>query len=106
MELAPIAEPQLVVCKDNASARAMELAPIAEPQLVICKDNASARAMELAPIAEPQLVLCKVTQNVMKKHDCSNILHAGAAKRAARSWLHNLHDTDMAQAHQSSMSLR
>ena len=38
----------------------MELAPIAEPHLVVCKDNASARAMELAPIAEPQLVLCKV----------------------------------------------
>ena len=38
MELAPIAEPQLVLCKDNASASAMELAPIAEPQLVLCKD--------------------------------------------------------------------
>ena len=39
MELAPIAEPQLILCKDNASARAMELAPIAEPQLICGKDT-------------------------------------------------------------------
>ena len=39
----------------------MELAPIAEPQLILCKGNASASAMELAPIAEPQLILCKDT---------------------------------------------
>ena len=42
MELAPIAEPQLVLCKDNASASAMELAPIAEPQLILYKDTTKA----------------------------------------------------------------
>ena len=42
----------------------MELAPIAEPQLILYKDNASARAMELAPIAEPQLIFCKDTPNI------------------------------------------
>ena len=67
MELAPIAEPQLILYKDNASARAMELAPIAEPQLILYKDNASASAMELAPIAEPQLILCKDTEFYWKR---------------------------------------
>ena len=38
------------------------MASIAEPRLILCKDNASARAMELAPIAEPQLILCKYRQ--------------------------------------------
>ena len=37
--LAPIAAPQLILYKDNASARAMELALIAEPQLMFYKDN-------------------------------------------------------------------
>ena len=37
----------------------MKLVSIAEPQLILSKDNANARAMELAPIAEPQLIFCK-----------------------------------------------
>ena len=42
----------------------MELAPIAEPQLILYKDNASARAMKLISIAGPQLILCKDTPNI------------------------------------------
>ena len=40
----------------------MEIAPIAEPQFIFYKGNASARVMELAPIAEPQLIFYKGKQ--------------------------------------------
>ena len=36
-----------ICCRDNASANAMELAPIAEPQLILCKNHLNGHVYQI-----------------------------------------------------------
>ena len=59
------AEPQLILCKDNARREQNEINKFisyAEPKLILCKDNARREQNEINKFisyAEPQLILCK-----------------------------------------------
>ena len=55
-----IAEPKLILCKDNANESNESLLLFSRVQLIFCKDNASERNESLLLHCRVQLILCKI----------------------------------------------
>ena len=51
-------------CNSKAGRRSLTRLDTAEPQLILCKDNASERKESLLFISRAQLILCKNKQNI------------------------------------------